>query len=161
MPQKTGSIKENTKDGWVPRLNPKEMRVYCILKGTTLVYKKVYYKGFHAFLFLNREYVSGSFSSAFLLPSSKLISKVTNNIVKYKYFQREKEQQEPSDLYKGTQLPLHMIIFWTATHLGRKNKKNFFQEELSSSFVRFSEKHQQVIKLRFAMGKTIWSQHEI
>lgn len=54
----------------------------------------------------------------FLLFSSKLISKVTNDISKVQIFSGE-EQQEPLDLYKEIQLPLHRLIFWTATQSGK------------------------------------------
>lgn len=89
--------------------------------------KKFAIKIFMPYFFLTENRYLDFFSSpsAFLLPSSKLISKVTNNISKI-YFQRKKEQQEPSDLYKGIQLPLHMIIFWTATQLGKKILFFFF-----------------------------------
>lgn len=39
-------------------------------------------------------------------------------LAKCKYFQKEKVLQEPSDLYKGIQLPLYMLLFWTATQSG-------------------------------------------
>lgn len=58
------------------------MRADYILKGTTLVHKKIYYKISY------REQEFGSFSSpsAFFLLSSELISKLTNYISKIQMF---------------------------------------------------------------------------